>query len=320
MVKLYSEIRLRDHVVWIKKGAPTVGTFNGEKIEYNVQLHFLEGIALHMTRAEGKAKTHEPYLTIHVDPKVDGAVLERLPLPENIILKGDFGKVPVKGRKREPTRKLWHAEVQFDDGAPAVDFEGGIQTEVAMWEEGEEHPIYLGKVNHEGFWNAAFSDAEIESLDRGEGWLTLTAGNFLTRPDRDHQKLGLRSLSPDRGKLEPVVIAKPRYYWGRILFDDGSPPVLDPLPWPGAEVSVSFPFAGAVNPDKEGYFKVFFTAEQFAEMNARKVRKNVYIPSFERKGSSTAIYAYPATDLSQEKEKAGELRIAKPMPKKKDDK
>lgn len=39
-----------------------------------------------------------------------------------------------------------------------------------------------------------------------------------------------------------------------------------------------------------------------AEMKGRKVRKNVYVPSFKEKGRSTALHAFPAMNLSLEKE------------------
>ncbi len=59
-------------------------------------------------------------------------------------------------------------------------------------------------------------------------------------------------------------------------------------------------------------------ADMLAEMKARKVDRNIYVPSFGKKGRSSALHAYPVQDLSLEKEKAGELRIARPGPKKKE--
>ena len=116
-------------------------------------------------------------------------------------------------------------------------------------------------------------------------------------------------------KLTSVEVAKPRFYFGRLLFDDGSPAVLDPAPWPGAEISITFSYAGRITIDKEGYFKVFFTPNQFEAVKAQRNRKNIYIPDFERKGRSTARFGFPAEKLSLDKAEAGELRIAKPGPK-----
>jgi hypothetical protein len=72
-----------------------------------------------------------------------------------------------------------------------------------------------------------------------------------------------------------------------------------------------------VNLDKKGYFQLYFTEDQHAAMKARKIRKNIYLPDVDEKGSSRALYAFPAMDLSLDKDEAGVIRIAKPRPKKK---
>jgi hypothetical protein len=103
----------------------------------------------------------------------------------------------------------------------------------------------------------------------------------------------------------------------KILQHDGSPAVLDPPPWPGGEIMITFPYADRITVDGEGYFRVFFTPEQFKELKARRVEKNIYLPDFASKGSSTALYAFPAAKLSLDKAAAGEVRIASPRAKKK---
>ena len=126
-------------------------------------------------------------------------------------------------------------------------------------------------------------------------------------------------MSTDRLKVKTVEVAKPRFYIGRLLFDDGSPATLDPPPWPGAEISITFSYAGRITLDEEGYFRVFFTPEQFENVKAKRIRKNIYIPDSERKGRSTALYAFPAMKLSLDKEEAGEIRIARPRAKNKEE-
>ena len=69
--------------------------------------------------------------------------------------------------------------------------------------------------------------------------------------------------------LRPVRIKKPVFYHGRILFEDGSPPILNPVPWPGAEIRIDFPYAGSPRIDSKGYFKVYFTKEQYEKIKAR---------------------------------------------------
>jgi len=57
----------------------------------------------------------------------------------------------------------------------------------------------------------------------------------------------------------------------------------------GANISIRFPFAGMVVPDKEGYFLVLLADQQKEELIAQKVRKNIYIPRYNNKHQSTAF-------------------------------
>jgi hypothetical protein len=314
LIKLYSETRLRDHVVIFKKEKKEVRTFKRDRIDYNVNFHFLGGIALATTRRNGEAETYEPTLTIYVDANSRPNLSKQIAVPKNIIVKSEVPGWAVESRATKPKRKLWHAEVIFDDKKPAVAFENGLSTKVTLWEEHAETGFDLGKVSHLGQFSAAFSEKEITDLETGKTWLTLTVGNPLTAARRSDPKLDLEHMSTDRLKVKPVEVAKPRFYIGRLLFDDGSPAILDPASLPGAEISILFPYAGIVTLDAEGFFRVFFTPKQFEDLKAKRIRKNIHIPDFERKGCSTARHAFPATKLSLDKEEAGEFRIARPRP------
>jgi hypothetical protein len=317
LIKLYSATRLRDHVMTIKQRKKEVRTFQGNKIDYNVNFHFLGGIVLGVMRRKGEAETYEPTLTIYVDADADGVWLREIAIPDNIVVSSEVTGLPVESKATKPNRTLWHAEVVFDDKKPAADFEHGVSTKVTLWEEGAETGFDLGTVSYKGQFSAAFSEQEIARLKTGSMWLTLTVGNQLTAAKKDDAELKLQSMSPDPMKVTAVEVAGPTqsYYFGRLLFEDGSPAILDPLPWPGAEISITFPYAGRITIDEEGYFQVFFTLEQFVSVKARPIRKNIYIPDPEAKGRSTARYAFPALKLSLEKEQAGEIRIERPRPK-----
>jgi hypothetical protein len=106
----------------------------------------------------------------------------------------------------------------------------------------------------------------------------------------------------------PQRVARPAFYYGRVLFEDGTPPVLDRSLWKGADIWVDFSFNGPARPDSEGYFKVTFTPEQFEQMKAQKPRNYIYVPN--RAG---AIESFPFDLLSTDKAKAGVVRIAKPV-------
>jgi hypothetical protein len=317
LVKLYCATHLRDHVIIIKNERREVKTFSGGNVDYNLDLHFLGGIALFMTRRKGEAETYEPTLTISVDPAADQTFWKKIAPPDGVILINEATNCPLKSKLTKPKRKVWFARVRFDDSTPAADLEHGVSTKVTLWQQNVKAGIHLGEVNREGRFHAAFSDKEIADLKTGKSWLTLTMGNWLTEARKDHPKLGVEKLSLDKETAQPVTIAKPEFYYGRILFEDGSPPILVPAPWLGAGISVDFPYAGTPQIDSEGCFKLYLTKEQYENLRTRKDRigKNIYIPRYEQKNSSTALFTFPASKLSRDKKKAGVVKIPFPGPK-----
>jgi hypothetical protein len=143
-------------------------------------------------------------------------------------------------------------------------------------------------------------------------------GNQFTEPKRDDPKLSAERLSLDKTTAQPVAIAKPEFYYGRILFEDGSPPILVPAPWPGAGISVYFPYAGWPEIDSEGYFKVYFTKEQYEAFKTSKdkPRNNIIIPSYKEKYVGRERFLFPASKLSRDKKTAGVVKIPFPDPNK----
>jgi hypothetical protein len=209
LIKLYSEIRLRDHVVMIKQGKKEVRTFEGHKIEYNVNFHFLSGIALSGMRRKGKAETYEPTLTIYVDAGADRASLKEIAIPDNIIVNSEVASWPLKSKATKPNRRLWYVEVVFDDKKPATDFENDLRTRVTLWEEDAEIGFDLDFVDYKGQFSAAFSEKEIADLKAGKTWLTLTVGNQWTAARKDDVKLDLDNMSLDPSKVKVVEVTKP---------------------------------------------------------------------------------------------------------------
>jgi len=310
LISLFSKARMRDHELWISTTKKQVKSFNGDSIDYNVNLQILSGIALAMSRREGNPDTFEPRLTVYTDN--NHTLVKQLKLPDNIVLNCDIKEFPLKGKSVKPNRKSWYGIVQFEDSTPATDFEHGLSTQITLWEKGVEGGIKIAKVDHKCFFDAAFSDKEIADLKAGNSWLTITVGNWLTEAKEDHTRLPVELLSLEKENLKPVRISRPKFYYGRILFEDGSAPILNPPPWPGAEIRVDFPYAGDATIDSQGHFTVYFTKEQYEEAKAQKVRENIYIPDYSEKGRSTARFAFPVALLSQDKTKAGVVKIPRP--------
>ena len=311
LVDAFSKLNVRDHEILIKAGPQQVDAGGSGKFSYNADFHVLGGIALAMNRQKEKPETFDPTLTIYFDPNTDVAWVQQLKLPANIILSNETAIGPKQGPAIKPERKLWYVGLQFPDAKPATDFKHGLKTCITLWRPNAEG-IDLGSANHKGRFHNVFSDAEIEELKTGKAWLTMSVGNYQNQPKPDDAKLEFDNFSTDPNQLKIVTVPSPGLLYGRLLFEDGTPVKLDPLPWPGAEIMIDFAFAGPVNPDAEGYFAVHLTDEQLEKSKAMKSRKNIYIPDPLESGSSTAKYEFPAALLTSDKANAGVVKISKP--------
>ena len=309
LIALFSKARLRDHEIQIEPGTNTVKSFGGTVFDCNVSLQILDGIALAFSREKETTETLEPHLTIHVGK--DRSLLRQLKLPENIRVRSEVPGTDFPGHPAVPRRTAWFGRVQFDDGRPAVDFESGLQTTITLWGNDSPDGIPLGHLTSDAIIRAALSDSELADLRSGKSRITVTIGNFLTQPMRTDPKFLPERLAADKEQTEPFKINRPaNFFYGRILFEDGSPAILTKAPG-GQEISVDFPYAGEGKLDAEGYFKVYFTPEQFAQLRTRKPLKNIYVPVDEHSGRATDIF--PPELLSQDKAKAGVVKIARPI-------
>ena len=310
LLDLFSKARMRDHEIRLEAGAKTVKSFKGDVYEYNISLHLLSGIGLAM--ADGKntntETTLEPVLTVYTGE--DRSLLKQLKLPENAIVQSDIEGV--KGKLTRPKRKAWYGCVEWDDSTPAVDWEHGLSTRITLWEKGFPDGIQLLTLGNDGFFATVFSEEEMAALKGGKSWLTVTVGNWLTQAKKDDPQYPVKFLALEQENAKPSKFRRPGFYYGRVLFEDGSPPALDPPPWPGAEVWDDFPYAGPAHFDSEGYFKLFFGSDQFEQLKSRRPSKNIYVPT-QAQGTSRATDTFPAELLSPDKAKAGVVRIPKPV-------
>lgn len=207
LIRLFSQMRLRDHELWITQGEGHINTFSGQRISYDVNLHVLGGIVRAVAGREQSPDTLEPTLTIVVDPAADQEFWKKITLPDNVILHSEVAQCPLVGKVAKPERKVWFAQVQFDDGTPVADFEHGVSTKVTFWEKGVEAGINLGDVGRDGYFHAAFSEKELAELKAGTSWLTLTVGNWATEARRDDPRLSAETLSLEKQTAQTVKIA-----------------------------------------------------------------------------------------------------------------
>jgi len=193
-----------------------------------------------------------------------------------------------------------------------VEFVRGVNSRITLWEQKEKDGIGVGRIDNKGYLMVLLSDAELADLKKSRTWLTITIGNFLVKALKTDMRFPVEMLTKDKDKARPIKVTAPGYYYGRILFEDGSPPILDPPPWPGAEIRVDIRYGGFTGIDSQGYFKVPLTKERFEKLSAEKPQRNIYIPDLIRRGRSRAELTYPANLLSRDKAKAGVVKIPRP--------
>ena len=315
LIAMYSKSRLRDHMVVVADDAPQRASFKKEKIDYNVTLQVVDGIVLWYGRrqlAEGKDTGLPLTPTLTIYQQSDTTTLDAVKWEDHIVVQDKTSAGKIKSPAQLPERDHYWGGLKFDDGSPASDFVTSMRVRLSLWETDEVAPLRLTSVENTGKFSAQFSVEEMKSLEDGTSFITLTLGNDFTQPTRDDMRFPVERLTKDPEAINPLSISSPEYYWGRLLFEDNTPPDIKPSPWPGAEISIYFPFSGAVVPDQEGYFRVLLTDQQLEELIAQKARKNIYIPSYTNMHHSTALHVFPPGMLHKEKDHAGVLRISKP--------
>ena len=312
LLAIFAKARMRDHVVRVEPGSKKATTFGKEEIEYNVQLQIVGGIVLFVVREERRDNFPlEPQLTILTGDE-DGAFVKQLKWPKNVIVESEIPGVSINSGNTRPKRDYYYGLLEFADGSPPVEFVKGVNSRITLWEQKEPDGIEVGSVNNKGYFTILLSDAEMADLRKGTTWLTVTIGNWLVKPARTDMRFPVEMLAKDKDKARPVKVSAPSYYYGRILFEDGTPPILEPPPWPGAEIRVDIRYGGFTEIDPEGYFKVSLTREHFEKLKAEKPQPNIYIPDMIRKGRAKAEHTFAATLLSTDKAKAGVLKIPRP--------
>ena len=309
LIALFSKASLRDHEVFIKANKPKVRSFRKKDIDYNVNLKLIGGLARHHFRKKNPAATFEPVLTIYVNG--DATWVRDLTIPDNITLNSEIDGIINKGRRIKPKRSSFYGQIQFKDSPTPIDFMIELRAAITLWEKDKPQCFKLTNAGRDGFFNIALSQKELSDIKSGKSNLRVTLGNWLTKAGKNDLVFPPKMLGA-KSKIKPFEIDRPQFYYGRILFEDSSPPVLKPLPWPGAEISISFSYAGSSTIDNKGFFKVFFTDEQYKELMTKKDRRNIYIPSYTKKNNASAKHIFPVSLLSKDKNKPGVIKIPRP--------
>ncbi len=106
--------------------------------------------------------------------------------------------------------------------------------------------------------------------------------------------------------------------YGRVLFEDGSPAVIKPEPWPGARTRIIVPIGGRARGlaavEEDGYFTAYFNESELERLKSTGRSLVINVPTAQR-GRSKTVGRFPIELLSTEKNKAGTVKVRRPEPK-----
>jgi len=115
-----------------------------------------------------------------------------------------------------------------------------------------------------------------------------------------------------------IKIARKKFLYGRVLFEDGSPAVIKPPPWAGARTSITqwnvdLPMGSGVGEvDDDGYFELYLSENELEQLKTEKSWLSIDIPTDEQ-GSGKQVGTFPFGLLATEKNKAGVVEIKRPL-------
>jgi len=167
---------------------------------------------------------------------------------------------------------------------------------------------------------AAFSPAfyyRFACTSAGDGSFSvrgLPSGNYsIHGPD-----LPPHSVTVQSGQTAQITISSgTQALYGRVLFKDGRPAVIQPPPWPGARTSLHLwrgddllgPFIGEV--DEDGYFEVRLSYDQLQWLQSGQAWLFVNIP-MEEVGQVRRVAAFPPASLATTRDQAGVITVNRP--------
>ncbi len=209
--------------------------------------------------------------------------------------------------EQNAAKKTWYGRVLFDDGAPAVS-ESPLHTFTIVGAE------TWATVDSNGYFVALISDESMERLKSGQASLSvgLARRHSFLGVEQQGKVFPVELLSSQRDKAGTVTISRPQLYYGRILYEDGTPAVPPAAPWPGAQVWIRLRYTPATSADggvterlsdvdNEGYFTAHLTDELLERIRNGQVQMEVLHPSYENARESSPIGQYPSEMLARER-------------------
>ncbi len=208
--------------------------------------------------------------------------------------------------------KILYGRVLFEDETPAVSQLEGFETQIVEWSQDSTSGATIATVDQDGYFRTQISNEVLERLKSGKVWIVVgIARSDIIHNFQTDERFPVEFLSLKRDTAGVIKIDRPNIYYGRVLYENGMPLILEVLPWKGATVSAGLRYSpkGAANlvterirdVDKEGYFFVYLTDTQIEQIKAGNYSIEIFHPSYIKIGSCYLI-KFPFESLSTEKE------------------
>lgn len=185
----------------------------------------------------------------------------------------------------------WYGRVQFEDGTPAA--LPGATTQIVMWSQGYNEGCTIATVDEEGCFTARSSQDALQRLKSGDVWLTINitkSRRFFHKAQTERFPFGL--MSTDKDKAGFLKMKRPKFYYGRVVYENGRPAVPPVAPWQGAGVSIRLRCTPATSNragiaerldslHEQGSFSIILTEEQHEKIQAGAYSLEIMHPSYE---------------------------------------
>jgi hypothetical protein len=313
ILSLFSRVRIEEHDLLFGTGEGRLQTFRGLPIEYNVELHVPGGISLAFNTRVGQQVQSEPELILLVGSNPE--LLGRLSIPANTrVQAGDQikSRLPREVDFEKPAKAIYFGRVAFADGTPAApQFSIHIRTYVVRWDEGYSEGIRVAEVNSNGLFSINAAEKDMEAYRSGRRRLTVHTGQSWKDGLEKGVTFPVAYLSKNMDEAKTLTIGRAEsIYYGRILFEDGSPALLDKAQWGNLRLRVG---DLAAEIDEQGYFQIYLRDEEYQERKVGNERLLIYLPDPQRPGRSVGKPLFPVGLLSRDKASAGTITIPRPV-------
>ena len=224
--------------------------------------------------------------------------------PQTVDFKfGDFpaGAVTLTGR------------VSDQNGNPLSEFFIAARTQFD-WTEKLKNPDgkYYNVVGYRASFISEDGNFKLDNLPEGDFTVRVIPFNISAYEFNRGEDI---KLEVEKAAIVNLEVVSKNVLYGRILFRDGSPAVVKPTPWQGAKTSILLTMdsraRSAAELDDEGYFAVNLSDREVEMLKSGASRLIINVPTSEDRRRKS-MGDFPFEKLSEDKSKAGILKIERP--------